>query len=230
MLKRAKEKAERAAAEMAAKAQAAADAAMLAASGEPDHDPFDVAPADDDGEADGPAPGIAERLAVLTADDDSMPDQQIMAAMVQVASAGQPHEISELAQAVAERLASPSATVQNKLLRTTLQLCQRGTVEFRELLQHLLQPPRVAPLRTSDDLRPADLNERVATRKAAMHAHENDSVLVGVAVARPHPRRGCRGTVGKIPRPHRTARAAAPRDLAQSLELGVFHFTPCLLV
>ena len=136
MLKRAKEKAERAAAEMAAKAQAAADAAMLAASGEPDHDPFDVAPADDDGEADGPAPGIAERLAVLTADDDSMPDQQIMAAMVQVASAGQPHEISELAQAVAERLASPSATVQNKLLRTTLQLCQRGTVEFRERLLH----------------------------------------------------------------------------------------------
>jgi hypothetical protein len=66
MLKRAKEKAERAAAEMAAKAQVAADAAMLAASGEPDHDPFDVAPADDDGEADGPAPGIAERLAVLT--------------------------------------------------------------------------------------------------------------------------------------------------------------------
>ena len=109
MLKRAKDKAERAAAEMAAKAQAAADAAMLAASGEPDRDPFDVAPADDDGEADGPAPGIAERLAVLTADDDSMPDQQIMAAMVQVASAGQPHEISELAQAVAERERAPRA-------------------------------------------------------------------------------------------------------------------------
>ena len=137
MLKRAKEKAEKAAKAAADAAAYAADQASNAAAevggmaglGE-DASPFDVAPSADDG------PSIAEQLATLTADDDNKPDEQLMAAMVDLAVSGQPHEQSDLVGAIAERLGSPSATVQNKLLKTTQLLAERGTPEFGERLRH----------------------------------------------------------------------------------------------
>ena len=134
MLKRAKEKAEKAAKAAADAAAYAADQASgMAGMGE-DASPFDVAPS-----ADGGGPAIAEQLATLTADDDSKPDEQLMVAMVGVAGeSGQPHEQSDLVGAIAARLSDPSATVQNKLLRTTLLLVEKGTPEFGERLRFVI--------------------------------------------------------------------------------------------
>ena len=133
MMKRAREKAAAAAAAAQAAAlearEAAAQAAARTSSG--GGSPFDVTHHEAGGD------DIRGQLIALTPDDDQRPDQARMQQLCQAVEGGAaPHELAELAQAVAERLEEPSATVRTKVLRITALLIQRGNAEFNERLVH----------------------------------------------------------------------------------------------